>query len=283
MKKKVLFIDRDGTLVIEPPVDYQLDSLEKLEFYPKVFRNLGFIRSKLDFEFVMVTNQDGLGTSSFSEETFWPAHNLMLKTLAGEGITFDDILIDRSMPEDCASTRKPRTGMLTKYISNPEYDLEGSFVIGDRPTDVELAKNIGCRAIYLQESIDLLKEKGLDIDYTKQPEEDEDKLQTATITVQATPEQAMLLTQYENEGVLHVALISRGNETLAKELLDQQAELLKTLYVNPEDNPEPDISVSPDKETVSDETEEATLPGESDESGASETTAPAETARQNRR
>ena len=162
MKKKVLFIDRDGTLVIEPPVDYQLDSLEKLEFYPKVFRNLGFIRSKLDFEFVMVTNQDGLGTSSFPEETFWPAHNLMLKTLAGEGITFDDILIDRSVPEDCASTRKPRTGMLTKYISNPEYDLEGSFVIGDRPTDVELAKNIGCRAIYLQESIDLLKEKRLE-------------------------------------------------------------------------------------------------------------------------
>ena len=96
MKKKVLFIDRDGTLVIEPPVDYQLDSLEKLEFYPKVFRNLGFIRSKLDFEFVMVTNQDGLGTPSFPEETFWPAHNLMLKTLEGEGITFDEILIDRS-------------------------------------------------------------------------------------------------------------------------------------------------------------------------------------------
>ena len=94
MKKKVLFIDRDGTLVIEPPVDYQLDSLEKLEFYPKVFRNLGFIRSKLDFEFVMVTNQDGLGTPSFPEETFWPAHNLMLKTLEGEGITFDEILID---------------------------------------------------------------------------------------------------------------------------------------------------------------------------------------------
>ena len=120
MKKKVLFIDRDGTLVIEPPVDYQLDSLEKLEFYPKVFRNLGFVRSKLDFEFVMVTNLDGLGTSSFPEETFWSAHNLMLKTLAGEGITFDDILIDRSFPEDHAPTRKPRTGMLTKYIDNPE-------------------------------------------------------------------------------------------------------------------------------------------------------------------
>ena len=113
--KKVLFIDRDGTLVIEPTVDYQLDSLEKLEFYPKVMRNLGFVRSRLDFEFVMVTNQDGLGTASFPEETFWPAHNLMMKTLEGEGIAFDDICIDRSMPEDNAPTRKPRTGMLTKY------------------------------------------------------------------------------------------------------------------------------------------------------------------------
>lgn len=159
MKKKVLFIDRDGTLVVEPPIDYQLDALEKLEFYPKVFRNLGFIRSKLDFELVMVTNQDGLGTVSFPEETFWPAHNLMLKTLEGEGITFDDILIDRSFPEDNAPTRKPRTGMLTKYLDNPEYDLAGSFVIGDRPTDVELAKNLGCRAIFLQEDTSLLKSK----------------------------------------------------------------------------------------------------------------------------
>lgn len=157
MKKKVLFIDRDGTLVIEPPVDYQLDALEKLEFYPKVMRNLGFVRSKLDFEFVMVTNQDGLGTASFPEDTFWPAHNLMMKTLEGEGITFDDICIDRSMPEDNAPTRKPRTGMLTKYLNNPEYDLANSFVIGDRATDVELAKNLGCSAILLQDNTDLLK------------------------------------------------------------------------------------------------------------------------------
>lgn len=157
MMKKVLFIDRDGTLVIEPPVDYQLDSLEKLEFYPKVIRNLGFIRSKLDFEFVMVTNQDGLGTASFPEETFWPAHNLMMKTLAGEGITFDEVCIDRSMPADNAPTRKPRTGMLEKYLHNPEYDLANSFVIGDRPTDVELAKNLGCRAIFLNDNVQLLK------------------------------------------------------------------------------------------------------------------------------
>lgn len=162
MGKKVLFVDRDGTLVIEPPVDYQLDSLEKLEFYPKVIRNLSFIRSHLDFELAMVTNQDGLGTDSFPEETFWPAHNLILKTLAGEGVTFDDIFIDRSFPEDNAPTRKPRTGMLTKYLNNPDYDLASSFVIGDRATDVELARNLGCRAIYLSDSAEPLREKGLE-------------------------------------------------------------------------------------------------------------------------
>lgn len=148
--KKVLFIDRDGTLVIEPPVDYQLDAFEKLEFYPKVFRNLYFIRQKLNFEFVMVTNQDGLGTDSFSENTFWPVHNLILKSFENEGIVFDNICIDRSFPEDNAPTRKPRTGMLTAYLKNPEYDLSGSFVIGDRATDVELARNLGCKAILLQ-------------------------------------------------------------------------------------------------------------------------------------
>ncbi len=156
--KKALFIDRDGTLVIEPPIDYQLDSFHKLEFYPKVFRNLGFIRSKLDFEFVMVTNQDGLGTSSFPEDTFWPVHNLVLKTLEGEGITFDDILIDRSFPEDHVPTRKPGTGMMGKYLTG-DYDLANSFVIGDRVTDVELAKNMGCKAILLQDNMDILKEK----------------------------------------------------------------------------------------------------------------------------
>lgn len=150
MKKKALFIDRDGTLVVEPPIDYQLDSLDKLEFYPKVFRNLYFIRKNLDFEFVMVTNQDGLGTVSFPEDTFWPAHNKMLKTLDGEGIVFDDILIDKSFPEDNAPTRKPRTGMLGKYMTG-DYDLEHSFVIGDRQTDVELAKNLGCKAIFIQD------------------------------------------------------------------------------------------------------------------------------------
>lgn len=149
--KRALFIDRDGTLVIEPPVDYQLDSLEKLEFYPKVFRNLYFIRKQLDFEFVMVTNQDGLGTASFPEDTFWPAHNKMLKALGGEGIVFDDILIDRSFPEDNSPNRKPRTGMMGKYLSG-EYDLANSYVIGDRLTDMELAVNLGAKGIWLRPS-----------------------------------------------------------------------------------------------------------------------------------
>ena len=149
--KRALFIDRDGTLVIEPPVDYQLDSLEKLVFYPKVFRNLYFIRKQLDFEFVMVTNQDGLGTDSFPEDTFWPAHDKMLKTLEGEGIRFDDILIDRSFPEENSPNRKPRTGMLGRYLSG-EYDLANSYVIGDRLTDMELAANLGAKGIWLRPS-----------------------------------------------------------------------------------------------------------------------------------
>jgi len=149
-KKKVLFIDRDGTLVVEPPEDYQLDSLEKLEFIPGVFRNLYNIRNLLDFELVMVTNQDGLGTDSFPEETFHPAHDKILKAFENEGITFDEIHIDRTLPEENAPTRKPGTALLQKYFSE-EYDLPGSVVIGDRLTDVELAKNLGAKAIFFSE------------------------------------------------------------------------------------------------------------------------------------
>ncbi len=149
--KKALFIDRDGTLVIEPPTDYQLDSLEKLEFYPKVFRNLYFICKNLDFELVMATNQDGLGTASFPEETFWPTHQKIMQAFANEGITFDDVLIDRSFPEDHLLTRKPGIGMFGKYLSGT-YDIANSFVIGDRITDIELAKNLGCKAILLNDA-----------------------------------------------------------------------------------------------------------------------------------
>jgi imidazoleglycerol-phosphate dehydratase / histidinol-phosphatase len=147
--KKILFIDRDGTLIIEPP-DQQIDSLEKLEFYPGVFRWLGKIVEETDYELVIVTNQDGLGTSSFPEETFWPAHNKMIKAFEHEGIAFANILIDRSFPNENKSTRKPGTGMLTQYMTG-EYDLANSFVIGDRITDIQLAKNLGCKAIFLND------------------------------------------------------------------------------------------------------------------------------------
>lgn len=150
--KKVLFIDRDGTLVIEPPIDLQLDSLEKLEFYPGVFQYLSRIAKELDYELVMVTNQDGLGTVSFPEETFWPAQNKVLQAFKNEGIEFSDILIDRSFPKDNLPTRKPGIAMLTQYIKG-NYDLANSFVIGDRLTDVQLAKNLGCKAIYLSKEI----------------------------------------------------------------------------------------------------------------------------------
>ncbi|MDR2122286.1 MAG: bifunctional histidinol-phosphatase/imidazoleglycerol-phosphate dehydratase HisB [Flavobacteriaceae bacterium] len=146
--KKVLFIDRDGTLVIEPPVDFQLDSLEKLEFYPGVFQNLSKIAHELDYELVMVSNQDGLGTDSFPEDTFWPAQNKIIQAFKNEGIVFSEILIDRSFEHENLPTRKPRTGMLTHYIKG-NYDLANSYVIGDRLTDIQLAKNLNAKSIYL--------------------------------------------------------------------------------------------------------------------------------------
>ena len=146
--KKVLFIDRDGTLVIEPPVDYQLDSFEKLEFYPGVFQWLSRIAKELDYELVMVTNQDGLGTASFPEETFWPVQNMIIRAFKNEGVQFSEILIDRSLPHENLPTRKPGTAMLTHYLKG-NYNLAESFVIGDRRTDVQLAKNLGCKAIYM--------------------------------------------------------------------------------------------------------------------------------------
>ncbi|TDY12358.1 bifunctional histidinol-phosphatase/imidazoleglycerol-phosphate dehydratase HisB [Meridianimaribacter flavus] len=152
--KKVLFIDRDGTLVLEPPVDYQLDSLEKLEFYPKVFQYMSKIASELDYELVMVTNQDGLGTNSFPEDTFWPAQNKIINAFANEGVVFSEVYIDKTFPEENADTRKPRAGLLTKYFSDA-YDLENSFVIGDRITDMELAKNLGAKGIYLSQDPNL--------------------------------------------------------------------------------------------------------------------------------
>lgn len=148
--KKVLFIDRDGTLILEPPVDYQVDSFEKLEYYPGVFTWLGKIARELEYDLVMVSNQDGLGTASFPEDTFWPVQNRMVETLKSEGIEFQDIYIDPSFPEDNSPNRKPGTGMLSKYIFG-NYDLQKSFVIGDRESDIELAKNLGAKGIFIGE------------------------------------------------------------------------------------------------------------------------------------
>lgn len=159
--KKALFIDRDGTLIAEP-ADEQIDSLEKLEYLPKVFRNMHFIAKNLSYDLVMVTNQDGLGTPSFPEETFWPTHQKMLRAFENEGVVFNDILIDRSFPSDNAPTRKPRTGMLGKYLDG-SYDLANSYVIGDRLTDIQLAKNLGSKGILINDGslATALEENGL--------------------------------------------------------------------------------------------------------------------------
>ena len=159
-KKKVLFIDRDGTIIAEPPVTFQVDTLEQLEFLPGVIRNLHFIHQKLDFEWALVTNQDGLGTPANPQENFDIIQAKFLQTLANEDITFDKIFIDKSYPEDNLPTRKPGTAMLTEYFTEA-YDLSGSYVIGDRYTDVELAKNLGCKAIFISNDTGILNEKGL--------------------------------------------------------------------------------------------------------------------------
>lgn len=157
MAKKVLFIDRDGTLIKEP-ADYQIDSFEKLDFYPQALFYMGKIASELDFELVMVTNQDGLGTASHPEENFWPVHNFVLRAFENEGVSFSEVFVDKSFPEENLPTRKPRTGLLTKYFS-ANYDLANSFVIGDRLTDVELAKNLDAKAIYINDNPSLGSEE----------------------------------------------------------------------------------------------------------------------------
>ena len=151
--KPVLFIDRDGTLIREP-ADEQIDSFEKLEFYPKVFQYLSKIAEELNFEIVMITNQDGLGTEVYPEDTFWPVHNFVIKTFEQEGVVFKEQFIDRTFAKDNAPTRKPNTGLLTKYFSE-DYDLTNSYIIGDRLTDIELAKNLGARGIFINDNTNL--------------------------------------------------------------------------------------------------------------------------------
>jgi len=159
-KRKVLFIDRDGTIIIEPTVTFQVDKVEQIEFLPAVIRNLYFIRKKLNFEWALVTNQDGLGTPVYPQENFDAVQKMFIQILKNEDIEFDKVFIDKSFPEDNLLTRKPGIGMLTEYFSD-QYDLVGSFVIGDRITDVQLAKNLGCRAIYISNDFELLEKNGL--------------------------------------------------------------------------------------------------------------------------
>ncbi len=157
MSKKVLFIDRDGTMIKEP-ADEQIDAFGKLIFYPKAFTFLGKIAKELDYELAMITNQDGLGTDSFPEDTFWPVHNFIMESFKNEGVVFDEVFLDRTFPHENASTRKPGTGLLTKYFSE-DYDLENSFVIGDRLTDIELAKNLGAKGIFINDETNLGNEE----------------------------------------------------------------------------------------------------------------------------
>jgi imidazoleglycerol-phosphate dehydratase / histidinol-phosphatase len=153
--KKVLFIDRDGTLIQEYPPTYQIDRFDKLIFYPHVFKYMSRIAEELDYELVLVSNQDGMGTPKFPAEQFWPVHNLVMSSFANEGVIFSREHIDPSVPEEHSPNRKPRTGMFKEYMNNPEYDLANSYVIGDRITDVQLAVNLGCKAIWLKNSPNL--------------------------------------------------------------------------------------------------------------------------------
>jgi imidazoleglycerol-phosphate dehydratase/histidinol-phosphatase len=148
--RRCLFVDRDGTMIQEFPPTYQIDDFSKLSFYPEVFYYLGKIAREFNYELILVSNQDGLGTSKFPESDFWPVHNLVMGSFANEGILFKEELIDRSFPEENLATRKPGVGMFLNYLNNPAYDIGGSFVIGDRITDVQLAKNLGCKAVWLK-------------------------------------------------------------------------------------------------------------------------------------
>jgi len=175
--KRILFIDRDGVILQEPPQDFQVDSIDKTSFVPGAIVGLSNIAASLDYYKVMVTNQDGLGTPSYPEDTFYPYQNLMLRTLEGEGFTFDEVIIDKTFEQENAPTRKPGTGLLTHLINNPAYDLSNSFVIGDRYTDIQLAKNLGCKAIYFKSDLHPLT-----------PEQDQDLRSTIALETSSWPE-----------------------------------------------------------------------------------------------
>ena len=207
--KKVLFIDRDGTLIREPPTDYQVDSFEKLEFYPKAISNMAKIAQELDFELVMITNQDGLGTAIYPEETFWKPHNLMMKTFANEGVVFTNVFIDKTFAKDNSPNRKPNTGLLGDYI-NGDYDLENSFVLGDRLTDMLLAKNLGAKGIMIGKALDvsddhMVKGQNVDASIALKTDDWDDiyqflSLPARTATLQRTTKETDILIEINLDG-----------------------------------------------------------------------------------
>ncbi|HWI91479.1 MAG TPA: bifunctional histidinol-phosphatase/imidazoleglycerol-phosphate dehydratase HisB [Flavisolibacter sp.] len=199
--KKVLFIDRDGTLIEEFPPTYQIDSFTKLIFYPHVFKYMVKIAAELDYELVLVSNQDGMGTEKFPADQFWPVHNLIMSSFANEGVLFAKELIDPSVPEENSANRKPRTGMFTDYINNPAYDLKNSFVIGDRITDVQLAVNLGCKAIWLKNNPNL---------GSKEITSSEEELEAA---VALETKHWKDIYEFLKSGVRNIAHVRKTNET----------------------------------------------------------------------
>jgi imidazoleglycerol-phosphate dehydratase / histidinol-phosphatase len=199
--KKVLFIDRDGTLIEEFPPTYQIDSFTKLIFYPHVFKYMVKIAAELDYELVLVSNQDGMGTEKFPADQFWPVHNLIMSSFANEGVVFAKELIDPSVPEENSANRKPRTGMFTDYINNPAYDLKNSFVIGDRITDVQLAVNLGCKAIWLKNNPNL---------GSKEITSSEEELEAA---VALETKHWKDIYEFLKSGVRNIAHVRKTNET----------------------------------------------------------------------
>lgn len=200
--KRILFIDRDGTLIKEAPPTYQLDSFEKLVFYPDMFTYLRRIAEELDYELVMVTNQDGLGTEAFPEDTFWPVQNFVMQALEGENIHFSAVHIDTSFPHENLPTRKPGTGMMRQYLESEQYDLANSFVIGDRITDVQLAKNLGCKAIWMVEDANL---------GAGEQQESMDELRNSTVVLESTSWQRIY--EYLKIGIRTVSHERNTNET----------------------------------------------------------------------
>lgn len=199
--KKVLFIDRDGTLIQEFPPTYQIDSFTKLIFYSHVFKYMTKIAEELDYELVLVSNQDGMGTEMFPADQFWPVHNLVMSSFANEGVVFAKELIDTSVPEDNSPNRKPRTGMFANYMGNPAYDLNNSFVIGDRITDVQLAINLGCKAIWLKNNPNLGSKE-----ITSSPQELE---QAVALETQSWKD----IYEYLRSGLRKITHIRKTNET----------------------------------------------------------------------